>query len=89
MPAGATTLVVSTGPEPRRHREREAAMSRKVKWLGQPADEDYPKAANYLHLLVNNDAVAATIGALKAAPLSHQRATANTDIPVLLADLTL
>ncbi|TFD76958.1 hypothetical protein [Cryobacterium fucosi] len=49
-------------------------MSRKVKWLGQPDAEDFPKAANYLHLLVNDGAVDATVGALEAAPLTHQKA---------------
>ncbi|MDJ0324244.1 hypothetical protein QMG61_10755 [Cryobacterium sp. PH31-AA6] len=50
-------------------------MSRKVKWLDQPDAEDFPKAANYLHLLVNDGAVQATVGAWEAAPLTHQKAT--------------
>ncbi len=49
-------------------------MSKKVKWLDQPAAEDFLTAANYLHLLVNDAAVEATVGALEAAPPTLQKA---------------
>ena len=49
-------------------------MPKKVKWLEEPIPENYPKAANYLRLLVNEHAVEATALALEAAPLTFHKA---------------
>jgi len=49
-------------------------MPKKVKWLEEPIPENYPKAADYLRLLVNEHAVEATSLALEAAPISFHKA---------------
>ena len=49
-------------------------MPKKVKWLEEPIPENYPKAADYLRLLVNDHAVEATSLALEAAPITFHKA---------------
>ncbi|WP_427016452.1 hypothetical protein ACQCSX_17200 [Pseudarthrobacter sp. P1] len=45
-----------------------------VFWLQQPEDQDYPAAAQYLALLADDGGVAATVQALRDAPVTHQLA---------------
>src|SRR5262249_29420109 len=40
-----------------------------VRWLDQPEDHDYPAAASYLSLLKPQEAVAALVQLLRAAPV--------------------
>jgi hypothetical protein len=49
-------------------------MPRKVKWLDRPEAQDYPNAADYLHLLVHAAGVEATVQALQDAPITSQKA---------------
>ncbi len=43
-------------------------------WKSEPDDHDFPAAADYLSLVLEEDEVAATVKALQAAPLSHRKA---------------
>jgi hypothetical protein len=45
-----------------------------VKWLDDPEDHDYEAAADYLSLISEAEAVAATVDALKSAPTSQRKA---------------
>jgi hypothetical protein len=45
-----------------------------VKWLAVPEDHDYVAAADYLSLISEDEAVAATVDALKSADLSLRKA---------------
>ncbi len=43
-------------------------------WKQEPDDHDYPAAADYLSLLLDDAAVAATVSALRAAAVVHRKA---------------
>jgi hypothetical protein len=43
-------------------------------WKPDPDEHDYPAAADYLSLLSDEEAVAATVAALKAVPLTTRKA---------------
>jgi len=43
-------------------------------WKSDPDEHDFPAAADYLSLVFEDDAVAAAVEALRAAPLSHRKA---------------
>jgi hypothetical protein len=45
-----------------------------VKWLDDPEDHDYEAAADYLSLISEAEAVAATVDALMSAPTSQRKA---------------
>ena len=45
-----------------------------VKWLDDPEDHDYDAAADYLSLISEADAIAATVDALRAADTSLRKA---------------
>ena len=45
-----------------------------VKWLDDPEDHDFAAAADYLSLVAEADAVAATVDALKSAPTELRKA---------------
>lgn len=45
-----------------------------VKWLAEPEDHDYVAAAEYLSLISEDDAIAATVDALKSADISLRKA---------------
>jgi len=45
-----------------------------VKWLDDPEEHDYDAAADYLSLISEADAVAATVKALTSAPTSQRKA---------------
>jgi hypothetical protein len=45
-----------------------------VKWLAEPEDHDYLAAADYLSLISEDDAIAATVNALKSADVSLRKA---------------
>ncbi len=46
----------------------------KEHWKTEPEEHDYPAAASYLSLVAPTAAVAAVVGALRAAPLIHYKA---------------
>ena len=45
-----------------------------VVWKSEPEEHDYPAAGAYLALLASAEQVAATVSALRAAPVTHQKA---------------
>lgn len=49
-------------------------MKRKERWKQEPDEHDYPAAASYLSLLMDEGAAAAAVEALKAAPIVHRLA---------------
>ncbi|MDY7528898.1 MULTISPECIES: hypothetical protein [unclassified Cryobacterium] len=49
-------------------------MPKKVKWLESPEAQDYPSAADYLHLLLQAESVDATVQALQDTPITTQKA---------------
>ncbi|MEB0003506.1 hypothetical protein QN357_11265 [Cryobacterium sp. RTC2.1] len=49
-------------------------MPKKVKWLELPEAQDYPSAADYLHLLLQAESVDATVQALQDTPITIQKA---------------
>ena len=44
------------------------------RWKEQPDDHDFPAAADYLSLLLTEEAVSALVDALRGAPLLHRKA---------------
>src|SRR2546430_2602644 len=51
-----------------------AAAKRRVKWLDEPEDSNYPAAVSFLGLLFKAKTVARTVKALKRAPMAQFKA---------------
>ncbi len=49
-------------------------MEEEIKWLGEPEEHDYPVALSYLSLIYDEEAAAAWVERLKAAPISTFKA---------------
>ncbi len=49
-------------------------MAKKVIWMTEPQEHDYPAAAVYLSLIATPDEVDALVDALKKAVVVHQKA---------------
>jgi len=49
-------------------------VTNKEHWKAEPDDHDYPAAANYLTLLLPEDAVAHIVDELRAVPIGHWKA---------------
>ena len=43
-------------------------------WKSEPDEHDYPAAADYLSLVIDEPQVAAIVNALRAAPIAHRKA---------------
>ena len=49
-------------------------MTKREHWKSEPDEHDYPAAADYLSLVFTETQVAATVAALRAAPIVHRKA---------------